>query len=182
MNRVVLWIVGPPGVGKTTLVRALIGPLERIDLHLVGTPKWTVGDGFCAAGHYTGQTFDGADTVPYNGVQTALKYWDDHLSGKELTIFDGDRFSHKSVVERFKGKAARACLLLKADAKSLELRRAARGSKQNASWVKGRETKSFNFWQDNFSDKEPWGAEAFTPHGAPPGATAQFVRDWLRKL
>jgi GTPase SAR1 family protein len=107
---VVLWVVGPPGAGKTSLVRALMDHLDPGQTrYLVDKPKWTVAPGlFAAAGHYTGSTFDGADTVPYNGVAAALSSWADGSAfgtpcgpTPPLTILDGDRFSHETAARFF---------------------------------------------------------------------------------
>ncbi len=141
---VCLFIVGEPGVGKTTLARRFVEP----DSYLVQTPKWTVGERVCAAGHYTGSTFDGADTVPYGGVKAALDFYEKELTSKPLTVFDGDRFSYQAVIDRLVAmeEVERvACVLLKLSERAAQERRDARGSKQNAAWVKGRKTKAERF-------------------------------------
>lgn len=147
----VLFLVGPPGVGKTTLVRELLLRADpRGERTLVMKPKWTLAPTLALAGHYTGDTFDGADTVPYNGVADALNYWKAHIRPKGiLTILDGDRFSHGKAFDFFNeaGAGVRVALLDASD-DTLKLRRAARGSNQNASWLKGRETKSRKFAAD----------------------------------
>jgi len=124
---------------------------------LIEKPKWTIrqfGRGYdtiCAAGHYTGATFDGADTVPYNGVGDALNYWKRNLHDtihtyhRHLVVFDGDRFSNKGVVQFFLPLATVKIIHLSASNEELERRRTARGSKQNPIWIKGRVTKSLNF-------------------------------------
>lgn len=138
----VIFFVGAPGVGKTTLIRQFIEP----DSYFVMKPKWTVGSSLVAAGHYTGGAFDGADTVPYNGVKDALAYWGQKFRGVPRTVFDGDRFSHGGVVDFFDGlKVEMVCIQLFAEADVLVERRAGRGSHQNATWMKGRLTKAINF-------------------------------------
>ncbi len=139
----VLFLVGAPGVGKTTLVREI---LSGSRLELIAKPKWTLaGSDACAAGHYMGAPFDGADTIPYNGA-AAFDYWQEHLSVRALTILDGDRFSNSTALAWWVDVGVRVCcarlVLLESEAQA---RRDARGSAQNPSWVKGRTTKAARF-------------------------------------
>lgn len=144
---IVLFVVGAPGVGKTTAIRELLpNPI------MVPKPKWTVSSDIVAAGHYNGNVFDGADTVPYNGVLEALQYWEICFSRKRLTIFDGDRFSHHSVKQWFDHRVDRLCAVyLFADDDTLAARRFKRGSNQYPSWIKGRVTKAVKFFE-TFND------------------------------
>ena len=140
----VLFIVGEPGVGKTTLCRALLGPLDA--LTLVPKPKWTLGGWICAAGHYSGGPFDGADRVPYNGVQESLQYWLKHLRSYSVTLLDGDRFSYVSTVAFFRSHGIEvSSVLLQAPSQLVAERRVARGSQQNEAWLRGRVTKAQRF-------------------------------------
>ena len=146
MGSVAVFLVGAPGVGKTAVARVLLGAGPWT---LVLKPKWTVGSGVCAAGHYTGSAFDGADTVPYSGARDAVAYWrSELLPAARLTIFDGDRFSDEGSLERVlaAGVSVRV-VLLKAPPLVLAERRAARGSQQNESWMRGRATKAERFAQ-----------------------------------
>jgi len=160
MQRTALWVVGEPGVGKTTLVRHLI-KFGRT----VMKPKWhlgTYGEHIAAAaGHYNGQPFDGADTIPYNGGTVALDYWAKNLVGNvDLTIFDGDRLSNEPTLKRAEEVAGfmrnvgglRLCaVLLYGDEWKLAARREKR-SEQDITWVRGRRTKAANFARQ-FTDR-----------------------------
>lgn len=157
----VLWIIGEPGIGKTTMVRALLPkPWELIDIK--GWPKWTFAGPqkqIVAAGHYTGAMFDGADTVGYNQVNNAIAWWKEHLFTRPLTILDGDRFSHLKAVEAFQAAGADLRCFVLEGLGLAEERRGRRGSNQAASWLAGRRTKTTRF------------AKAF------PGPTAQVYAD-----
>lgn len=168
---VVCYILGPPGIGKTTATRLLLDKQTTI----IPKPKWSVGPKVVAAGHYTGQTFDGADTVPYNGVADCLRYWEDNLMSKEVTFLDGDRFSYAKTKLYFEVRAERVCaVILKASDDHLERRRAGRGSNQNPTWLKGRVTKAVRFF-DLFEDSAIIDANVGT------SAIADDIRDFVSK-
>lgn len=158
-----MYVLGAPGVGKTTLVRELIvrrAEAERrmfggTGVRLVDSPKWTILHeqprspyAMCAAGHYTGETFDGGDTVPYSGARAALDYWTAHLASLPLTVLDGQRFATGPSLEFLRQHAGRAVItgvhLVARDAQ-LQARRQHRGSNQAPSWIKGATTGAANF-------------------------------------
>jgi hypothetical protein len=101
----------------------------------------------CAAGHYQGGKFDGADTVPYNGAVDCFNYWLHELGCKmRLTILDGDRFSNEHMLNLWRSTGSTThCIELTADEELLKVRRERRGSNQNESWMKGRATKARRF-------------------------------------
>lgn len=150
MTPVILYVLGAPGVGKTTLVRTLLSYYSDDDPVLTQPPepKWSLAGDAVAAGHYSGKTFDGADTIPYNGARAALEYWAQTLAESSLTILDGARFSTGPSLARLRelapGHAIVGVYLVATDAQ-LDERRAARGSNQNAAWIKGATTVARNF-------------------------------------
>lgn len=143
MKPLALFVLGEPGAGKTTLVRGLLGS----SLELRQKPKWTISGEkrVIAAGHYSGATFDGADTVGYGDVEKTLAYWEESLLNYPLAIFDGDRFSHAGALKRIERHASPAGVFVGVDPETALSRRLARGSNQNAAWVKGRRTKAERF-------------------------------------
>ena len=145
MSHQVLFLVGPPGVGKTAAAEGLLDPFATA---LIPKPKWTISPPVALGGHY-GTTYGGGDTVPYNGAAEAVDYWFMHIlpdQGLKATVFDGDRFSSIGILRRLQGQGIEpVCVLLQANQETLEARRASRASTQNPSWMKGRATKAVNF-------------------------------------
>lgn len=179
MTHRVLWIVGEPGSGKTTIARELLGPLEKC--RLIRSPKWTVAPHrLVAAGHYTGGAFDGADTVPYSGVREAIEAWRHGLLPvSDVTILDGDRFSYGGAVEQIAQPGLELCCLYVAPpAHVAEKRRVERalasGAKlQNATWVKGRASKAAAF-----ATGREWARYLrIDPQDKTPSRLAALVRD-----
>lgn len=144
MRRMVLWIVGEPGIGKTTIARMLLESHWRRDLEII-SPKWTgFGPDMCAAGWWRGEKFDGADTLPISQIKLALPYWRDHMSHR-VAVIDGDKLSNSGAVQVANEMGARmACVLLTGVSEAID-RRLVRGTAQNEKWIDGRRTKARNF-------------------------------------
>ena len=166
----VLWVVGEPGIGKTTFCRKLFtsyGP----ELARIAKPKWTIFgpprgsvehisrlDVCAAVGHWNGHNFDGGDSVPPSDIKPAIGFYEERLTTYKLVIFDGDKFANGNAVTavrealRRKGEIAAfsqrtyqlVCLHLVGERAANE-GRCARGSIQSEIWVKGRRTKSARF-------------------------------------
>ncbi len=174
MKPTVLWIVGEPGVGKSTLTRAILdlyGPVTN----LLTDPKWTwVGTQASAPGHFHGGKFDGTDTLPISQIKTAVEFLRSSIS-RELCVIDGDKLSTQAAVEAVVESQARPmCVLLIGDGLAAE-RRIERGTDQDKSWIKGRRTKASNFW-DKFPGKKMMLSPVLRP-----GEVADVVMEWVRK-
>jgi hypothetical protein len=146
---VILFVLGAPGVGKTTVARQLLC-FDALPVQFTEppAPKWSRCGSIVAAGYYKGDTFDGADTIPYSGAKAALEYWASHYRDEvALTILDGARFSTAPSLARIRELAPRHAIVgvhLTADA-AVDARRRARGSDQDPAWLKGATTRARNF-------------------------------------
>jgi hypothetical protein len=176
-----LWLVGAPGSGKTTLVRELLGPSPRLQQK----PKWSTSSSnplVSAAGHYGGGTFDGADTIAYNGAADALAWWTRNLARPgSLTVFDGDRLSNATGLALVQGNVLAplrcVCVLMQCPPAVLDARRRERGSDQNDAWMKGRQTKA-----ERFHALPSWDARMTLDATAPVTALAAQLQAALRSL
>ncbi len=167
MSGTVLWIVGEPGIGKTTLARVLIDRLtnsqERSSIEIL-RPKWTLfAESVAAAGHWRGDKFDGADTLPISDIKPAMEYWKEHLSSYLLTLLDGDKLSNAGAVAFVRPIAKRTLCVLLYDEETATKRRIQRGTTQNATWVKGRRTKAERFFFNQFGLGERGAIHALRP-------------------
>lgn len=151
----VLWVVGEPGVGKTTFCRKLLATRGGI----AGAPiaNWSEFHDGAAVGSWLGNAFDGGDRVPPSGILPALQYYRDHFTDRKLVLFDGDKFANFNAVQlvmkavREAGRFADTRLVCvhivgPTSAAAGRTARVAAGARpQNESWVRGRRTKSSRF-------------------------------------
>jgi ribose 1,5-bisphosphokinase PhnN len=135
-----IYLIGAPGAGKTTLMRAITAnrphstmktPIPHMLYHgaiQLGTER---------------AAFSGTDALPMN-VQPAAE---DFIAGypARLILAEGDRLGNAKFFRAVK-RAGYALTVLHLDvsASVLDQRRRERGSNQDASWMKGRETKVLN--------------------------------------
>jgi len=163
MTHVAIFVVGPPGVGKTSAMRSLMSlyPTQKAFTTFThpedGRVKWTFSDPLCFAGHYGVGTFDGADTVPNDGWIPNLEYWEKKILPDpvyKFTVFDGDRFSHANAQKFLEDRGVKVlCAHLTASDEVMDARRAERGSDQNPTWLKGRVSKARKF-ADRFKPQD----------------------------
>lgn len=144
-------IGGAPATGKTTLVRALInkrfGGLceDRFEFgKLRGHHFKNNGKSLFLLGVYEeGEVFAGTDRLSMAVMPDAIKFLED-MKGKDiLVLFEGDRlFSAKFIKACEENSVHTRAFYLTASATTKDQRCSERGSKQNESWRRGRETKS----------------------------------------
>lgn len=150
MKPTILWIVGEPGVGKTTLSRRLILSIGGEPLSERASPKFTFYERMAAAGWWRGDKFDGADTLAISQIKPALAVTSAmlRLGDTPLVLLDGDKLSSGKAVEFLRGECPAVrlvCVALDAKPETAAARRAQRGTKQDPTWVAGRRTKAANF-------------------------------------
>ncbi len=146
MSLQVVFIVGAPGVGKTTLIESLI---DSFAVYEIEKPKWTITPPWALVGHYQKQTFGGGDTLGYTQGADAVRFMLDDLASQKnikVAILDGDRMSTRNVLQQVREAGLKPqCWHLIANDQALTERCNKRGSNQNPTWAKGRQTKAANF-------------------------------------
>lgn len=138
-----LYIVGPPGVGKTAALARALRPWPAFVSRrpLLHTIYHAGRDGYFAQlGAARPGGFGGTDALPLNIAPTATKFV--QARAYPVLLAEGDRLSHPAffVAARAAGYSI-TILNMTAPPEVIESRRRTRGSDQNASWLRGRETK-----------------------------------------
>lgn len=153
----ILFVVGEPGVGKSTLVNATFGNLERAEIdHLAaGGPMrellWHNGELVgCELGRRKGKHpagYPGTDTMS----QTAIVGVDDWLrAGADdlrFVVLEGTRLMNKRFVNAVVAGGHSLDLFYLYGPETARHQREQRESNQNAQWLKGRQTAASNFYQ-----------------------------------
>ena len=142
----VIAIFGEPGSGKSTLMLALFDKLGiskeyKSDFPLV---PYHQKDNIYILGKYEeGEVFCGTDKMSMAVQPEAIKFLA-KLPKDSIVIFEGDRLSTSSFLEHCQYNYDLDMIYLNTDKKTRELRYKERGSNQNETWLRGRESKVSN--------------------------------------
>jgi ribose 1,5-bisphosphokinase PhnN len=180
MNRMLVYLVGEPGSGKTTAMRALTVGYARSEVSVGGCPFMRLERPTCAPygpdplpglpltimelGRDREGHFGGTDALAMNISPKAIAAMG--LLHPGLVLAEGDRLAH----DRFlgacedQGWTVHVAALATPPQVAAE-RRAERGTGQNETWVRGRRTKAVALAQR-------WGAARIDGTGSPEAVAA----------
>jgi ribose 1,5-bisphosphokinase PhnN len=145
-----LYVVGPPGVGKTTLVLALT---DRLDLEpgevldqrapLLRGQRWhdTYGGGIVLGRKRP--RFGGTDALSMAALPQAIA-WARESTMPANVIGEGQRLAHISFLEALSERGNLTVVSLDAPPEVLSERCDLRGSDQNPQWMRGATTRARN--------------------------------------
>ena len=149
-----LYVVGAPGVGKSTMVRWLLEPFTRLpavkskSLPLV---RWEplARNGQLVGGHlgYTRGAFSGTDALGMAVNPQACRWMLESKTAGQLDFIvgEGARLANSAFFTAARARADRVLLVqLRAREETLDARCEVRGSKQNESWRRGARTRADN--------------------------------------
>jgi ribose 1,5-bisphosphokinase PhnN len=147
-HRVALYLIGPPAVGKSTLMAALTAGLHAVELDGGRIPlartMWYGADPDTPVATELGkrrEAFSGTDALSMGVLPQAIDYVLHRLPTTLLA--EGDRLANDRFFAALQAAGySLEVIYLTAPAQLLEERRAARPRRQNPSWVAGRATKS----------------------------------------
>lgn len=137
---------GMPGTGKTTLMKQWMSKYRWMASHkeVKLVPFYVVenlGKRIYVLGKYEeGEVFGGTDRMSMAAQPEVIKFLDS-LSGDIVVVMEGDRLFTPSFLEHCSEKYTTRIFVLTAEKELLATRYADRGSNQDPTWLKGRESK-----------------------------------------
>lgn len=147
----IIAIFGEPGSGKSTLMKRLMEELEvsrevHNDFKLV--PYHKNGKIHILGKYEEGETFGGTDKMSMAVQPEAVKFLA-QLPSDSIVLFEGDRLCTASFLEDCVEKYDTKIVYLRTSKETRTERYAERGSNQDETWLRGRESKISNI-RSNF--------------------------------
>lgn len=141
----VIAIGGNPGSGKSTLMKRLIGhysPEKKYDEFKL-VPYLQINNIYILGKYDDGEVFSGTDRMSMAVQPEAIKFLTS-LPANAVVLYEGDRLFTASFLENCSEKFELRIIHLVTDADIREERYKERGSNQNETWLRGRESKINN--------------------------------------
>lgn len=164
-----LYLIGAPGAGKTTLFRELTVGLPRVARRLpIPHLVWQGMSQVVELGVRRG-AFSGTDGLAMNALPRVLAFLD--CERPPLVMGEGDRLASERFFQEVQELGYVVELAyLDTPREVAEARRRRRGSRQDASWVRGREAKVSRL-------AEAWGARRLDGRLSP-GENVERLASW----
>jgi len=141
----VIAIGGEPGAGKSTLMKQILSKLDwkeqYTNFKLV--PYLQCSNYYVLGKYEDGETFSGTDRMSMAVQPEAVKFLAT-LPSDAVVLFEGDRLFTASFLEHCVENYDTDILYLETDKSIREDRYKERGSNQNETWLRGRESKIAN--------------------------------------
>lgn len=145
-----LYIFGEPGVGKSTLTQRLLRHTTRgTPVHYTRPIPCTVWPNHVlhiGNPHPKNPQHPGTDTLPYTALPTA-RTWITTIPPHILTIAEGDRLANTTFWDIAHNYGHPLILIHLTNPTAAAHQRTQRGTKQNPTWLQGRQTKTHNLAQ-----------------------------------
>lgn len=147
-----IYLIGEPGVGKTTTMRALLTRFQVAEAQKLQGQLWAepLYDANFLVGYHLGKRrsiFSGTDALSMSVCPTAINWLETTQPLPQWLLGEGSRLSTPKFLEVLHRKTDFLLVLLQAA--NAETRRESRGSSQNATWIRGRVTQANNLLKRN---------------------------------
>ena len=141
----VIAIGGEPGSGKSTLMKKIIEKYEwnKVYDKVKLVPYLQYGSNYILGKYDEGETFSGTDRMSMAVQPEAIKFLES-LDKNSVVLFEGDRLFTASFLEDCLSKYDLEMIYLQTESEIRKERYKLRGSNQNETWLRGRESKLSN--------------------------------------